>query len=392
MNELQLPPAPPLPDDVRERVLRTVLAGTGAPHRRFAPLVAAAVAVVTTLAITTSVALIGTGADGPAAQQATTIGPAQLDSATVDEALGRCVTAVTGSEDSGNYPPPAEWRITDVLPMTDDALNEDDPGIALVIDNSFACNPGRYYVNVSTVGGTPAGAVEITRLTGSDFVLFNPQRLEVTVGFDGDNTRSSTAAVQIIGDSPYAVGGPAQRLVVPGSYDGPLPETAGVAIGVQDRPLPDPKPDESQVLEYCLWEQLGPLEYRTGEPRRTVLTQDAYENTPRALVGRVSGKRAAVCYDDPGGPVAAGGDLDPDRDAETRIVTSSRRDGLVVALMTITPGTERVEIATVPLPGSVGSGATCTLRDGLALCMLRAEGAVDVRTIGGGASSTLPVP
>lgn len=387
MNELQLPPAPPLPDEVRERVLRTVLAGTRAPRRRFAPLVAAAVAVATTVAVTTAVALTGAGGS-PARQESAA---PQADPA-VAEALSRCVAAVTGSEARGNYPPPAQWRITAVLPMTDEVLNEDDPGVALVIDDRFACHAGRYYVFVSTVGGTPAGAVEVTRLTGTDFVLFNPQRLEVTVGFDGDNTRSSTAPVQVIGDSPYAVGGPARRIVVPGSYDGPLPETAGVAIGVQDRPLPDPMPERSQELEYCLWEQLGPSEYRTGEPRRTVLTQEAYESTPRALVGRVSGQRAAVCYDDPGGPVATGGNLEPGRDSETRIITSLRRNGLVVALLTVAPDVERVEIATVPLPGSVGSGTVCTVRDGIALCMLRAEGAVDVRAFTGGTGTVLPVP
>jgi hypothetical protein len=182
-------------------------------------------------------------------------------------------------------------------------------------------------------------------------------------------------------------------MVVPGSYDGPLPEAGDVAIMVQDRPLPDPKPEQSQVLEYCLWEQLGPSEYRTGEPRRTVLTQDAYEGTPRALVGRVSGQRAAVCYDDPGGPVATGGDLEPGRDSETRVITSLRRNGLVVALLTVAPDVERVEIATVPFPGSVGSGAACTVRDGLALCMLPEEGAVDVRTLNSdGTGSTVPVP
>jgi hypothetical protein len=198
--------------------------------------------------------------------------------------------------------------------------------------------------------------------------------------------------VQVVSTSPYAVGGPARRLVVPGSYDGPMPEAGDVAIMVQDRPLPDPKPERSQVLEYCLWEQLGPLEYRTGEPRRTVLTQDPQGGTPRALVGRVSGQRAAVCYDDPTGPVAAGGDLEPARDSETHIVTSLRRDGLAVVLMTVAPDVERVEIATLPQPGSVGSGAACTLRDGLALCMLRAEGAVDVRTISGGTPAVLPIP
>jgi hypothetical protein len=54
---------------------------------------------------------------------------------------------------------------------------------------------------------------------------------------------------------------------------------------------------------------------------------------------------------------------------------------------------DRVEIATTPQPGSTGSGARCTVKDGLALCMLRADGAVDVRTtVGGGIRDVLPVP
>lgn len=97
-----------------------------------------------------------------------------------------------------------------------------------------------------------------------------------------------------------------------------------------------------------------------------------------------------VCYLGPGGPVPAAGELAPA--PETRIVTSLRRDGLVVALVQVVPGVERVEIATNPQPGSVGSGTTCTLDDGLALCMLRADGAVDVRAFRGAAGAVLPVP
>lgn len=239
MTGLQLPPAPPLPDDVRERVLRTVLAEACAPRRRVAPLVAAVVAVVATLALTTSVAL--TGAGGPAAQQE-----------------------------------------------------------------------------------GPAGTV-------------------------------------------------------------------------QDRPIPEPAPASPQdedgeqrtALERCLVSTLASLAGRTHQPHTIVLPRDADASTPRALVARMGG-RAAVCYLDPGGPVAAAGELAAA--PETRIVTSLRRDGLVVALVQVTSGVERVEIATSPQPGSVGRGTTCTVGDGLALCMLRADGAVDVRAFSGSVGAVLPVP
>ena len=43
-------------------------------------------------------------------------------------------------------------------------------------------------------------------------------------------------------------------------------------------------------------------------------------------------------------------------------------------------------------PGTTGSGTTCTVQNGFALCMLRADGAVDVRTFTGGTGTTMPVP
>jgi hypothetical protein len=400
MNELQLPPAPPLPDEVRDRVLRTVVAGTRSPRRRFAPLVAAAVAVATTVAVTTAVALTGSAAQQESA--------APQDDPAVAQALSRCAAAVTGSESRGYYPPPAEWRITEVLPMPDDAIEEDDPGIALVINGSFACHPDRSFVWVSTVGGEPAGAIEIAQLTGFEFVLFNQQRLAVEVGFDEGRTQSSTAPVQIISISPWVAGGPVRRIVVPGSYDGPAPEPESVGITVQDRPIPDPGPppesqevaeaerlraEQSVRLTACLARRLLPVEEGAGTPHETVLTQEAYEGTPAAVVGRVSGERAAFCYDGgPGGPVGADGALLPDPPVASGMVTSLRRDGLVVALVQVAPGVERIEIATAPQPGTTGSGTTCTVQNGFALCMLRADGPVDVRIFTGGTGTTMPVP
>ena len=68
MNELDLPAAPPLPSDVRERALRTVLDGIDAPAvpARRAPFLAAAAAVVVAIALTTATAISGLGPDDPA--------------------------------------------------------------------------------------------------------------------------------------------------------------------------------------------------------------------------------------------------------------------------------------------------------------------------------------
>jgi hypothetical protein len=398
MNELQLPPAPPLPDDVRERVLRNVLAGTRTPRRRLAPLIAAVLAVVATLALTTTVALSGVG--GSAAQQD---GPSPQDDPAVAEALGRCVAAVTGSELRGQYPPPAQWGITDVVPTPGDTLEKDDPGIALVINGSFVCNPDRYMIWVSSVGGEPLGAIEVAKLSGTEFVLFNRQRLAVEVGFDDGRIQTSTAAVQIISVSPFAVGGRARRVVVPGSYDGPLPDLENVAIGMNDRPVPQGsaqqekelklKAKQVRELEDCLMERLTHAVEANAGPPRTVLRREAYAGTPAAAVGRVGEMRAALCYLGPGGPVTADANLDPARASETRIVTSLRRDGLVLALLAVAPGVEQVEIATSPQPGSVGSGADCTIGEGLALCVLGADGPVGVRPVSGdGPGPVLPVP
>jgi hypothetical protein len=406
MNELQLPPAPPLPAEVRERVLRTVLAGTGSPRRRFAPLVAAAAVVATTLAVTTSVALTGTDAEHPAAPAPSGL-PAPTSDAAVAEALDRCAAAVAGSESRGAYPPPAEWRVTDVLQVTGDepgrlSVLGREAGIALAIDDSFACHAGQNYVFVSSIDGVPAGAVDVARLTGVDLVLLNPQRVQVDVDPGDGNTRSSTAAVQLVHVGPDATAGPTRPLAVHGSYHGPLPAPTGVGILVQDQPLPeppplpDPPPDNppppGQALETCLYKELRMMERAGRAPRETVLSQDARGDLPRALVGHVTGTWAAFCYDGPSGPVAAGGGLAPARMSETRIIASLRRDGLVAALMTVAPDVERVEVATVTPQGSVGPGMPCTVRGGFALCMLRADGNVDVRTIGGGTGMVLPVP
>jgi hypothetical protein len=119
----------------------------------------------------------------------------------------------------------------------------------------------------------------------------------------------------------------------------------------QDRPIPNQEVP-ARDLEGCLREEFRPWQVGEEEPQETVLSREAEGDTPRPLVGRINGTWAAVCYDDPGGPVNVEGSLAADRLSETRLVTSRRRDGLVVALMTVAPDVERVEIALAPQPES----------------------------------------
>jgi hypothetical protein len=364
MNELQLTPAPPLPDDVRERVLRTVLAGTNAPHRRLAPLVAAAVTVVAVLAgVTTAVSLSGSDADRPDTLPAASGPPAPTGDAAVDEALSRCAAAVATSGARGEYPPTAEWRVTDVLEQAGERQFSDTE---LVIDGSFACHAGPFHVWLSTVGGRPAGGTEVARLAPGTLILFNPQLLLVEVDPGEGYIRTSTRPVQIVQLTPTSENWPTRRLIVRGSYDGPLPDPGDVAVEVQDRPIPNQEVP-ARDLEGCLRDVFRPWQVGEEEPQETVLSREAEGDTPRPLVGRINGTWAAVCYDDPGGPVNVEGGLAADRLSETRL-------------------------ATAPGRGRSARGALCTVQNGLALCMLRAEGAVDVGTTGGGTPAVLPVP
>jgi hypothetical protein len=404
MNELQLPPAPPLPAEVRERVLRTVLDETATPRRRLAPLVAAA-AVVLTLAVSTTAAITGTGAetdDPRPADQPVSGPPARIGDDDLDEAINRCAAAVNASEHRAEYPPTAEWRVTDVV-MRD--WHGFWGGVTLAINGSFVCDTDAYGVRVTTVGGRPAGEVQVAGLSLSQLVVFNPQRLPVEA-----DQRTSTEPYQILSGrpGPDGVDWSSRRLVVHGSYDGPIPDPGSPAIEVRDR-LGTGEPTPGQPLEDCVRAALPATKYAPPQQPEMVLRQEAREHTPPALVGRVAGSWATYCYDDPEGPVSGGSTLEDAPVTETRIVTSDRRystdrgpDVLIVVLMTVAPDVERVEIAARPgpRPDPAAPSAPCTLQDGLALCMLRGnypgnirdDGAVDVLPYIGGEATPLPVP
>jgi hypothetical protein len=409
MNELQLPPAPPLPAEVRERVLRTVLDESATPRRRLAPLVAAA-AVVLTLAVSTTAAVTGTGAetdDPRPADQPVSGPPARIGDDDLDEAINRCAAAVNASAHRAEYPPTAEWRVTDVLVR-------DQPGfwggVTLAINGSFVCDTDAYGLRLTTAGGRPAGGVQVAGLSSWQLVLFNPQRLPVEADRDDGQERTSTEPYQILSirSGPDEVDWSSRRLVVHGSYDGPIPDPGSPPIEVRDR-LGTGEPTPGQPLEDCVRAALPATKYAPPQQPEMVLRQEAREHTPRALVGRVAGSWATYCYDDPEGPVSGGNTLEGAPVTETRIVTSDRRystdrgpDVLIVVLMTVAPDVERVEIAARPgpRPDPAAPSAPCTLQDGLALCMLRGnypgnirdDGAVDVLPYIGGEATPLPVP
>jgi hypothetical protein len=408
MNELQLRPAPPLPAEVRERVLRTVLDGTATPRRRLAPLVAAA-AVVLTLAVSTAVAITSTGTntdDHRPADQPVSGPPARIGDDDLDEAINRCAAAVNASAHRAEYPPTAEWRVTDVLERDGSGFWG---GVTLVINGSFVCGTDPYGLRVTSAGGRPVGGVQVAGLSSWQLVLFNPQRLPVETDRDDGQERTSTEPYQILSirSGPDDADWSSRRLVVHGSYDGPIPDPGSPPIEVRDR-LGTGEPTPGQPLEDCVRAALPATRYAPPQQQEIVLRQEAREHTPRALVGRVAGSWATYCYDDPKGPVSGGNTLADAPVTDTRIVTADRKytddgpDVLIVVLMTVAPDVERVEIAARPRPrpGSVAPAAPCTLQDGLALCMLRGsypgdirdDGAVDVLPYNGGAATPMPVP
>ncbi len=285
-------------------------------------------------------------------------------------------------------------------------------GVTLAINDSFVCDSDSYGVRLTTAGGRPVGEVQVAALSSWQLVVFNPQRLPVAAARDDGQERTSTEPYQIL--SFRAVGPDkevdwsSRRLVVPGSYDGPIPDPDSPPIEVRDR-LGTGEPTPGQSLEDCVRAALPATRYAPPQQQEMVLRQEAREHTPRALVGRVAGSWATYCYDAPGGPVSGGSTLADAPVTDTRIVTSDRRsstdrgsDVLIVVLMTVAPDVERVEVAARPRPepGSVAPAAPCTLQDGLALCMLagtysgdiRDDGAVDVLLYTGGAATPLPVP
>jgi hypothetical protein len=393
MTDLQLPPAPPLPADVRDRVLHTILdgiddgidegsatartAGTAAVRagraRRRPAFLAAAAAVVVAVAASTVTALTGFGGDDPAsldrlppaAADSGGSGPAARDpfagvelpppsgEPATDLALARCAAAVVHSGRAAEYPPTREWRAT--LHLGVGAVESD-----LVINDSFGCLVSPASVAVSGRTGTPAGPVQIVRMSRGQLLVLNPERRAFQIGPPGkmQMSKEQVLFVDIYGDET-----PAQMRLKVAGYDGPVPEPVQ-ALTVVDRDLPErPDTPDGRELGSCL----ARLPTRVdADPRlwTPVGWHDVGGAAPRALVARIGDLAAGYCVFDPGeGPVFFGAPL-PVGDT-TEPIVFYRGAGRAI-LLAVAPDVTRVEVSSAD--GSLTAG--CTVLDRLAMCTL----------------------
>lgn len=240
MNELDLPPAPPLPPEVRERALRTVLAGIEAPRRRRPRVLAVAAAAVAVLTVAATVALSGLGEqpNEPSLDQIATGSPITSGDPHIDEALLRCANAVRTDGRTADYPPTNEWRTTGVLlqsiPMGEEAPLE----TAIAINDSFACFVGPSAVHVSAPQGTAVGTASVAWLTPAVLTVLNPQRQPVALiprAAADVRPGDPTAPVQLMSFGVSGVNTANYRITVGDSYNGPIPEPTPIAVIVEDR-------------------------------------------------------------------------------------------------------------------------------------------------------------
>jgi hypothetical protein len=401
MNELKLPPAPPLPPEVRERVLAKVLAEMDNPRRRRGPLLAVAAAVVTTLAVTTSVALAGLDRTeiqpllpSPAPVPTEQGWPLQPDSTgqigQMDPYfLARCANAVQQTGHAADYPPVAEWKATFV--MGTGALEPE-----VVINDSFACLLTPATVTVSRPSTATTPDVTVVTMSRGDLVVLNPKNRMVTIGTDPDKSRviggsgrpgggeRDVAPVTFV--MTYAGEKPADMHVKvqdgPGGkvfYDGPV--TGGPVpvepplVTFKDRPVPEP-PDSPDVraLRTCI-DKAPTHAYSNPELWTPVLRHDV-PGSPKALVARVGDVAVGYCLLD--APTSSlpdfyrafdGTQLKPliRPDAARGIMGGSAIEGTVTALVRLPPGVVRARMSVQLLERQ---DAECTVSGEFAFCSL----------------------
>jgi hypothetical protein len=385
MNELNLPPAPPLPPDARDRALRTVLDAMSPPApargRRWAPLLtAAAVVLVAAASVTVATssddapagpALLppapGTPAPAPAtgpvlAPLPDAERPAPSGDPATDAALTRCATAVVRSGHSAEYPPTAGWHST--LHVGTGAVESE-----LTVDDSFGClvTPGS--VAVSGTGADAATGVRVVRMSPYELVVLNPRERRFTLG-SGDEAWSDTARVSFLPMPDLSPGGaPTPLEDLPLTVNGGSTGTVGEvvpALTVVDRDLPHraDTPDGAELAS-CL---ARPTSDRYTDPGLWIPTgrHDSGGTEPDAVLARIGDIAVGYCVDDPGeGPTFRGAPLPPPSDRPRRILLY--RGGGSALLITAPPGVTRVEVRP-----STGAGAAhpCTITDGLAMCTL----------------------
>jgi hypothetical protein len=377
-NGLGLPPAPPLPPDVRERVRRALLdeidatdtpVPTPARRQRWAPLLTAAAVALVAVAVAAVVALSGAHPDrtGPpaAGPSAGTLAPlpgserpAPTGEAGQDAALLRCATAVASSGRGGEYPPTATWTSTMLLDHQAPLENE------LVVNGSFGCLLTPTTVVVTGTTGTPLGGVQVIRLTADELVLLNPQDRRFTIGLPR-RLRPDIGPVTFYRLEPGVSLGDLQ-LTVDGDdgYRGPVPEPVA-ALTVVDRPLPTRAPDAPGAAELAACLRTSPDLSAYPDLWMPAGRHDV-GTAPSALVARISDVAAGFCVQDPAmGPIFIFGSLPAPGDRPEAVVAYSA--GASAALVTAPPGVTRVVVS--PRTGTAAA-TDCTITDGLAMCTL----------------------
>lgn len=377
MNRLPTPPPlpvpPALPAEVRERALRTVLAGIDAPPRRRAPFLAAAAAVVVALTVSTVVAVSGPRTDGGLDQLASTR-PVTTGDPVTDPALLRCADAVQAAGRSSSYPPTRTWRSTAVL------FHDRVGDTAIAVNDAFGCFVAPSGTFVSQTRGTPAGAAAIALLTPATGVVLNPERVSITIN-DGVIRPASTAPVQYVEFGRATMVGQGYTINAFASYDGPLPAPAPIGVQVQDQPPQSQAPPPGSMvqggtaLDDCLAIEAPGVHLG--------LTLDA-RGVPAARAGTVGDGFGAFCVTGRSRLVFAAGamPLPADRTAPT-VVALSRTEGVTGVLVAVPASSVRAEI----------EGSPCAVGGGLALCSRAGTGAATVTVYDStGRPASLPLP
>lgn len=398
MNELHLPPASPLPAEVRERALARVLADIDIPRRRRrGPFLAVAAAVVTTLAVTTSVALVGLGRTDiqPLLQPPSPAEPSwplppdstgvvgQMD----PYFLARCANAVQQTGHAGDYPPVEQWRATFV--MGTGALEPE-----VVINDSFACLLTPATVTVSRPTTAVAGDVAVVTMSRGNFVVLNPKNRMVTIGVDPDRStviggpgllgqggRDLVSFHMIYsGEKPSDMhvkvqDGPDGKILYDGSVTGGPVEVEPPLVTFKDRPIPQP-PDSPDVVALRNCMNMAPTHVYSQPELWTPVLRHDIPGFPKALVARIGDVGIGYCILD--APKSSlpdfyrafdGTQLKPlvRPDAARGIMGGNQIAGTVTALVRLPPGVVRARMAVQLLERQ---DAECTVAGEFAFCSL----------------------
>jgi len=357
-----LPPASPLPPEVRQRVLHTVLREIDIDddprpaQQRRGPLLAAAAAVVTVLLA--SVAAVGLVGGAPQLRPAT-----PPDG--VETTLARCAAAVENGGWVPRFPPADQWRVTAVLA---DAPQER----VILLNDWFACAASSDRVSLTTTVAPPESQA-VERLSATLLLLRNPERQQIEFT-SVDGTQRTTAPLTLVRTSePWTW--PVEGIISPGqsTAEGLVPGADYYEL--VDRPEAADGVPEVVALQRCMDSSL-PVGGKPGVAGNAVSWAPVGDSPQR--IGRSGGYAAAFCVIGPTGPVYAAGPIP----TEPAAVASWRSADRTVVLVTagLRDDVRRVEIKSAQ-GTEPAIGARCTLDRRLALCDLPV-GAADVYVLG----------